>query len=1081
MKKTFFVSFLLILFVSTISAQVDARMLRYPDVSATHITFVYAGDIWVVAKEGGLAYKLSSPKGDETFPRFSPDGKQIAFSGNYDGNTDIYVIPSMGGMPERITHHSMGDRILDWYPDGKNLLYASSMYSGRQRFNQFYKVSAKGGIAEQLPVVYGEFASLSGDAKQIAYTKRTRTHRTWKRYRGGTAADIWLFDLKTYASEKITDNAANDELPMWHGNKIYYLSDDNKEQRFNIYVYDLDSKTSRQITKFNDYDIHYPSIGPKDIVFEAGGALYLLNLSTEKTAKVNVEVVTDQLTLSPRIEEVKDLIQNANPSPDGNRVVVEARGELFSVPAEHGPVINLTNTSGIAERYPAWSPNGKHVAYWSDASGEYELHLMNMEKNSSEKVSSFGNGYRYNIYWSPNSEKIAFVDQSMTIRVYDVKEKELQKVDQGLYMMEGALRGFEPSWSSDSRWLAYSRSVDNQNRAIFIFDTKEGKSKQVTSGYYADNSPAFDPDGKYLYFVTNRELSPLYSDLDNTFIYPNTTQLAAASLRNDVPSPLAPRNDVVEIKKEEKKKEKKDEKEKDDKEEKDEDKGILIDFDGFESRVVILPPKAGNIGNVSAVSGKVLFHRFPNSGSSDKENPIMYYDLEEREEKTIVDNANWFTITADGKKALVRKSSTWAIVDIKPSQKLDKPLRTDEMEMVVNPKAEWKQIFNDVWRIERDFFYDPNMHGVDWNAMKDHYGKLVDNAITRTDVNYIIGELIAELSASHTYRGGGDSEKPNRRNVGYLGVDWKLEKDMYKIAKIIKGADWDVEVRSPLAQPDVNVTEGDYVLAVNGVKLNTDKDPYAAFQGLGGKTVELTLKDGKADTTKKVLVELLSSETRLRHLAWIESNRKKVEKASNGKVGYVYVRSTGRDGQTELIRQFIAQLDKPGVIIDERFNSGGQIPDRFVEILNRKPLAFWAVRDGRNWQHPPAAVYGPKVMLINGWSGSGGDAFPNYFKKLGLGPLIGKRTWGGLIGISGAPSLIDGGYFTVPTFRMYDPDGEWFPEGHGVDPDIEVDDDPTQMAKGNDPQLEKAIDYVLNELKKNPPPTPMKQPKYEKR
>ncbi len=1081
MKKFVVLVLLLFVYASTVTAQVDARMLRYPDVSDSHITFVYADDIWVVSKDGGLAHKLSSPKGSEFFPRFSPDGQSIAFSGNYDGNTDIYTIPAMGGLPQRVTHHGMTDRILDWYPDGDNILYASSMYSGRQRFSQFYKISSEGGMPEQLPVVYGEFGSLSEDADQIAYTKRTRTHRTWKRYRGGTASDIWVFDLNSLASHKITDNIANNELPMWRGDKIYYLSDNNKEERFNIFVYDTKSKSNKQITSFTEYDIHYPSIGPKDIVFEAAGSLYLLDLATYETHKVDVEVVTDELTLATHSEKVKDLVFNGHPSPDGKRVVMEARGELFSLPAEHGPVINLTNTSGAAERYPAWSPNGKFIAYWSDATGEYELHLMNMETNESEKVSSFGKGYRYNIFWSPNSEKIAFVDQSMTIRVYDIKEEKLQKVDQGLYMMEGRLRGFEPSWSSDSRWLAYSRSVDNQNKAIFIFDTKEGKSRQVTSGYYADNSPAFDPDNNYLFFVTNRSLSPLYSDLDNTFIYPNTTQLAAASLRNDVPSPLAPRNDVVEIKKDEEKTDKKDDKKEDKKEDEKEETGVEIDFADFESRVVLLPPDAGNMGNIEAVSGKVLFHRFPNSGSDDKNRPVLYWDIKDREEKTFVETANWFEVTPDGKKALVRKGKTWAVVDVKPSQKLENPLRIGEMEMVVNPRKEWKQIFSDVWRIERDFFYDPNMHGVDWDSMKDHYGKLIDNAVTRNDVNYIIGELIAELSSSHTYRGGGDSERADRKSVGYLGVDWKFENNMYKIDKIIKGAPWDVEIRSPLDQPDVDANEGDYVLAVNGIKLESDKDPYTAFQSLGGKTVELTLKDGKADTTKKVLVELLNTEARLRHLAWIEANRKRVEKASKGKVGYVYVRSTGIDGQTELIRQFMAQIDKPGMIIDERFNSGGQIPDRFVEILNRKPLAFWAVRDGRNWQHPPAAVYGPKAMLINGWSGSGGDAFPYYFKELDLGPLIGKRTWGGLIGISGAPTLIDGGYFTVPTFRMYNPEGEWFPEGYGVDPDIEVDDDPTIMAKGGDPQLDKAINYVLDELKKNPPPTPLKQPGYEKR
>ena len=1074
-KISFYVLFLSVL-SANLFAQIDARMLRYPDVSESQISFVYGDDIWIVSKEGGLASKLSSPKGEEAFPKFSPDGKQIAFSGNYDGNYDVYTIPTMGGIPNRITHHGMGDQILDWYPNGENILYSSSMYSGRQRFSQLYKVSAEGGFADKLPVPYGEFGTISENGKKLAYTKRTRNFRTWKRYRGGMAPDIYLFDLSSYESEKITDNEANNELPMWHGDKIYYLSDDTKEMRFNIFIYDTKSKERRQLTNFTDYDIHYPSIGPKEIVFEAGGVLYLLDLATEKTHEVNIEVITDQISLKPRVEKTSGLISSVNPSPDGKRVIVEARGELFSVPAEFGPVINLTNTSGIAERYPAWSPDGKTAAYWSDESGEYELHIYNFETAFEKKISSLGKGYRYNIYWSPDSKKLAFIDQTMTIYVYEPEKEKAYRVDQALYMFEGALRSFKVSWSSDSKWLAYSRELFNQQSAIFIYDVNERKSFQVTSGYYSDTSPEFDPEGKYLYYLTNRNLSPVYSDLDGTFIYPNTTQIAVASLTNDVPSPLAPRNDVVEIKKEEKN----EDKEKDKKDNKKDSKEVKIDFDNFENRVVILSPSPGNISNLFAVEGKILFHRGPNSGSADKNKSVIYFDLKEREEKTIIENADSYIVTADRKKILVSEKEKYGFIEIKEKQKLDKLLRTDEMETTVNPRQEWKQIFSDVWRMERDMFYDPNMHGVDWNEMRNRYGKLIDNAVTRSDVNYLLGELIGELNASHSYKGGGDSEQADKRGVGYLGVDWKIENGMYKIEKIISGAHWDVEVRSPLALPGVNVKEGDYLIAVNGIKPDMQKDPYAAFQGLSGKTVELSLKDGVADTTKKVVVELLDSETRLRHLAWIEANRQRVEKATDGKIGYIYVRSTGTDGQTEMIRQFMAQLDKQGLIIDERFNSGGQIPDRFIEMLNRKPLAFWAVRDGRTWRHPSAAVSGPKVMLINGWSGSGGDAFPDYFRKAKLGPLVGTRTWGGLIGITGAPALIDGGFFTVPTFRMYDPDGKWFKEGHGVDPDIEVNDDPTLMAKGGDPQLEKAIEVVLEQLKTAPNPFP-EHPAYEKR
>jgi len=1066
-------------------AQIDARMLQYPDVSKTHIVFSYAGDLWVVPKEGGTALKLSSPRGQELYPHFSPDGSRIAYSANYDGNTEVYVIPTKGGMPTRVTYHGMADRIINWYPDGNNLLFASSMRSGRQRFNQFYRIPSTGGLPEQLPVPYGEMASLSPDGKKIVYTSRTQAFRTWKRYRGGWAPDIILFDLEKKTSEMITPNPASDEFPMWHDNTIYFLSDRGPESRMNLWSYDLTTKQTRQITTFTEYDVHFPSLGPSDIVFETGGRLYLLSLAGETIHEINVAVVTDQQSVLPHSQNVSSLIQHLSIAPDGKRALVEARGELFSVPAENGPVLNLTRSSGSAERFPAWSPDGKFAAYWSDKSGEYELMMLDLRNpGAAKKLTSYGPGYRYNLFWSPNSKMIAFIDQAKRIQIYDVDDNKTTMVDKQLFFNEGSLEGFRMSWSPDSRWLAYARDLDNRSRALCLFDTKEDKSTQLTSGYYADSDPSFDPDGKYLYFFTDRTFKPVYSDLDNTWIYPNATTIAVATLSEETPSPLAPKNDTTSVKKDEEKvKSKGDDKEKvEGKDKKDEKtKETKITLSGFEQRVVMLPPVAGNFGGIQAVSGKVLFLRVPNSGSSDKKKPLMYFDFEKREEKTVADDADLFSVSADGKKVLVGKSGSYSIVDVGENPKLDKKLPTGQLDMVVDPKAEWKQIFSDVWRFERDFFYDPNMHGVDWNQMRVRYGKLLDNAVTRWDVNYIIGEMIAELNASHTYRGGGDLDEAPTRDFGYLGVDWELANGAYRIKAIISGAPWDTEVRSPLAQPGLNVHKSDYVLAVNGEPLDITKAPWGAFAGLADKTVELTINSSPSlENSRKVIVQTLTDETRLRHLAWIESNRKRVEEATNGRIGYVYVPSTGTDGQSELIRQFIAQYNKDGLIIDERFNSGGQIPDRFIELLNRKPLAFWAVRDGKNWQWPPQANFGQKVMLINGWSGSGGDCFPDYFRKAGLGPLIGTRTWGGLIGISGNPPLIDGGNVTVPTFRMYNPDGTWFKEGHGVDPDIEVQDDPSQLAQGKDPQLERGIEEVMKLVKANPYIAP-KQPPYEKR
>lgn len=1081
MKNYFISCFLLFLIsLSGISAQVDARMLQYPDVSKTHISFTYAGDIWVVPKTGGTAYRLTTAKGVEGFAKFSPDGSQLAFSGNYDGNTDVYVIPILGGLPKRITHHGMSDRVVDWFPDGKNLIFASSRESGKQRFNQFFKVSKDGGLAEKLPLPYAEFGSVSPDGRKIAFTIRTRMFRTWKRYLGGMAADIYVFDFDKMTSENISNHIANDEIPMWKENKIYFLSDRDKNQRYNIWVYDLSTKQNKQLTFFDKFDVHFPSIGENEIVFEAGGLLYLLDLSTEKIRDVNVNVVTDGATLLAQNENVEKLIQNFSVSYNGSRALFEARGEIFSVPAENGAVINLTQSSGSAERFPAWSPNGKYIAYFSDKTGEYQLTIRDIENPSEEKIlTSFDNGFRYNIYWSPDSKKLVFIDQTMRINLYDMSSDKLTEVDNQLWYYEGNLRNFNVSWSADSRYFTYGKDQMNRVSAIAVYDTKEGKLHQVTSGFYNDSNPVFDPEGKYLYFLTNRNFNPVYSDFDNTWIYINSTQIAAVTLSKETLSPVAPKNDSLTVKKDEETKpeDKKSEEKKDEKKVKD----IKIDFDGFEERLVILPPSAGNYGNLSAVSGKVIFHRSPNSGSADKKKPVMFYDLEKREEKTIVEDADSYQISADGKKILIAKQNSYSIVDVAPDQKPDKKLPTNQLEMTVVPKEEWKQIFNDVWRLERDFFYDKNMHGVDWKEMKKRYGSLIGNAVTRTDVNYIIGELIAELNASHTYRGGGDEELPSQRAVGYLGIDWELNNGAYRIKRIIKGAPWDSEVSSPLSASGLKVKEGDYILAVNGLKIDVSKDPSSSFEGLADKTIELTINNKPStDGAWTVVVKTLSDETRLRNLEWIESNRKRVEEATDGKIGYIYVPSTGIDGQTELARQFYAQFNKQGLIIDERFNNGGQIPDRFIELLDRKPLAFWAVRDGKNWQWPPTANFGPKVMLINGWSGSGGDAFPDYFRKAKLGPLVGARTWGGLIGITGAPTLIDGGTVTVPTFRMYDPDGKWFKEGHGVDPDIEVPEDPGKLAKGVDVQLERAIQEALRLLKENPPVNP-KEPAYEKR
>ena len=1090
MKKVLL--FLFGIFISiSIQAQISGSLMQYPDVSETHITFIYGDDVWIASKQGGLANRLSSPDGSESYPRFSPDGGMIAYTANYHGNSDVYLININGGVPKRLTYHGMFDRVLGWTPDGKSVLFSSSRESGRQRYSQFYTVSINGGSPSKLPIPYGEYASFSPDGQKVAYTDRSRVNRNWKRYRGGTAPDISVFDLSTYKTENITNNMANDELPMWHKDAIYYMSDNGPGKRNNLWKYDLSSKTNTQLTYFKDYDITFPESGVSDIIFEAGGKLYLYNLSTGKTSEVHIDIISDQKELIAQQKKVASFMQSATVSPDGNRVVVMARGELFSLPATEGFVSNLSATSGSAEREPSWSPDGKSVAYWSDANGEYQLMLYDMTgKQQPKALTNFTNGFNYSIYWSPDSKKIVYVDQAMDINYLDISTGKIIKADKGKSMFEGALRNFRVTWSPDSIWFAYARGTDNPaTTAIFLFDAQNNKLSQLTSGYYSDSSPAFSTDGKYLFFTSNRTFQPVYSDLDNTFIYPNTSNIAVGTLNASVSSLLSVKNDDFETPDKEEAENKKDTKSKNkkgakkDKDTKKEVAKTTIEINGFENRVEILDIAPGNLGNLTAIENKLLFIRFPNAGSPKDSSPSLdYYDLKEREVKTIIPKVSNYQVTANGKKVLVLQEQKLAVLDIKADQKIDKVVPTQNMIMNVVPKEEWKQIFNDVWRLERDYFYDPNMHGVDWNAMKVRYGQLIDQSNSRNDVNIVIGDLIAELNASHTYTGGGDLESAERMNVGYLGADFSLENGQFRIKKIISGAPWDVEERSPLVKPGLTVKEGDYILAVNGLPIETTKPISAAFQGLADTSVQITLNSTPSlINAKKIIVKPMGSETRLRHLAWIENNRQRVDKATNGTIGYVYVRSTGRDGQNELVRQFYAQMNKKGLIIDERFNSGGQIPDRFVELLDRNPLAFFAVRDGSDWAWPPSGNFGPKVMLINGFSGSGGDAFPDYFKKRGIGPLIGTRTWGGLIGISGAPNLIDNGRITMPTFRMYDPNGEWFKEGHGVDADIEIVEDFQQLANGTDVQLEAGIKEVLKLLNseksfKMPP-----RPEYEKR
>lgn len=1073
------------------AAQIDARLFRYPDVSQTQIAFVYGGDVWLVPKTGGTAMRLTSSTGEESFPRFSPDGKTLAFSATYEGNTDVYTMPAAGGVPMRLTWNAAPDRVVDWHPDGNKILIASGRESGTPAFRQFYLLPVKGGLPEKLPVPYGELASFSPDGNSLAYVTRITENYPFKRYYGGLASDVLIFDLKNKTAENITKTPATEGKPAWYKNRIYFVSDAGANRRRNIWMYDNTKKTKEQLTSFEDVDINSMSAGPDDLVFEAGGRLYLLNCATNKYSEVKINVVTDISTLMARTVNVSNTITNFDISPDAKRAVFESRGELFSIPAEYGVTINLTNTSGAFERLPSWSPNGKWIAYWSDASGEYEIHLRDAVSGASKKLTSFGKGMGWVLRWSPDSKKIAFIDDRQNINIVNASDGDADVIDKTTTLTYSALQGFEVSWSPDSKWITYAKSVPNQNSAIYLYNLDQKKLYQATSGYYNDNRPRFDPTGKYLYFATDRSFAPAYSNLDATWIYPNNTQLAVVTLDPSTQSPLFARNDDVKVIDTGAAASAADKKPVPppaaDTAKKQPPKPMSavtkISPENLETRIEILPVPAGNYGQLVAAEGKLLYTRFTNTGAAPGPPSIYVYDLDKREEKTLLANSGGFVISKDGKSILAREPRGFGIVRPMPEQRIDKVLPTQDMEMVLNPREEWKQIFNDTWRRYRDFFYDPSMHQVNWNNIRKQYGALIDDAITRWDVNNIQQEMISELSAGHTYAGGGDLEQSKNRVHGMLGIDWALDNNAYKIKRIVRGGKWDNEVRSPFDYSGVNVKEGEYILSVNGRELDTKMDPYAMFDGLAGKAVALRVNDKPTlEGSRQVIIKTLQpfEEARLRHLEWIEGNRKKVEEMSDGKLGYIYMPNTGAQGQTELLRQFYAQTDKEGFVIDERFNAGGQLADRFIELLNRPVLYNLAWRNADVTVWPVKGNNAPKVMLINGWAGSGGDAFPWAFQQLKLGPIVGERTLGILVGPATTHQLIDGGFITVPDARLYGADGKWFAEGYGIKPEIEVWDDPAQLAKGTDPQLVTAVQEALK-LVKTSPRVLHKRPQFEDR
>lgn len=1055
----------------SLEAQINARLMRYMDVSADRITFVYGGDVWLVAKEGGTAVQLTDSPGEESYPRFSPDGTEIAYTASYNGNEDVFVVPVTGGIPVRVTYQSHADRMVAWHPGGQHLLFASSRASGTQRVRRLFLVDKTGGLPEMLTVPYGEMGSFSPDGEQLAYVTRLAEDRPFKRYRGGYSSDIYVYDLRNNSAINITDSNAIDAKPIWLGDKIFYLSDQDDNMRLNIWSYDIEEGASSQVTEFEDFDISYLGASQSELVFEAGGELYLMDAENLDPQLVEVSVVSDLAAEIPRAEDVSRRIASMTASPEGKRVVFEARGELFNVPAEEGFTINLTQSSGALDHSPAWSPDGKWIAYWSDKNGEYEIYLQSPDGNSSgRQLTNRGSGFGYHLYWSPDSSMIGFIDETNTVSIVDVETGQTSELGHTLWNLgHGSRYGYQVSWSPDSRYVAYGLGQENVNGAIFIYDTEEGEAHRVTSGYYSDVNPIFGVEGKYLYFHTDRSMIAVYSDLDQTWTYPNATKLAAISLTTDVPSLLPVANDEFTVE-EESDTEQSSDGNSDENEV--EEITVAIDFGDMESRLQLLPPAPGNFGQLMPFEGKLAYIRFPNTGSGGGDPELKFYDIEEQEEKSILADVQSAVQTADGGAILVASNNRYGIVEANPEQRLEDTVPTDGLVMQLVPREEWRQIYDDTWRRYRDFFYDPNMHGLDWDALYEQYGALLTDARTRWDVQNIQFHLLGETSAGHTYVRQGDVESVERRVTGFLGIDWEQDDSLYRIGRIVRPASWDTEVRSPFDVTGMDINEGDYILAVNGVRLDPAKDPYAAFDGLSGETISLLVSSsGEQEDARSVTVKALTQnqENLLRNLEWIENNRKLVDELSDGRLGYVYMTNTAARGQLELVRMFYGQLEKEGFVIDERFNGGGQLADRFLELMQRPVVYNLHWRHGKDQTQPPKPGSPVLGMLINGWAASGGDGLPWAFQELEAGPIVGENTMGILVGPATGHQLIDGGGITVPGARLYDNDGHWFWEGEGVSPDTEIWDDPTVLASGRDPQIEELVEQLMEALDNAPP------------
>jgi tricorn protease len=1111
MTRVFALALLLFALSLTSLAQTGTPTLyQKPTVNRTHIVFAYAGDLWIVPREGGDARRLTTGIGTETDPVFSPDGAMIAFTGEYDGNTDVYVIPAAGGVPRRLTYHPGADRVVGWTPDGRQVLFATARNSTANYARLFTVGLEGGGLPAEVPLPMASYGSFSGDGASIAYEPLSQWQPDWKNYKGGQTMPIWVARLSdSTVVERVPRDNSNDRYPMWVGDKIYFLS--NRAGAVTLFAYDTKSKKVDQLVRNDGLDFKSASAGPGVIAYEQFGTIHLYDVKSGKANLVNIRVNSDLLGVRPRFDKVGQRISGAAISPTGARAVFEARGEIITVPAEKGDPRNLTSTTNVMERDPSWSPDGKWIAYFSDESGEYALHLRDQKGEGEVKKIALPPTFYYSPTWSPDSKKIALYDHQMSLWYLDIDKGTPVKVDSNPIGANDSV--LSPSWSADSHWMAYAKQLPNLLRAIFIYSLDSGKAVQITDGLSDARYPVFDKSGKYLYFTASTDLGPQISFADLSGIAHQTTRsVYAVVLRNDQPSPLAPESDEEKVQPDKKDDAKPADKPADQAANKPADQAddkkpeankppagppakkapepVRIDFEDIGQRIVALPIPARAYIDLQVGKGNLLYVVEAPPQGIDSFGPPSFivhkFDFDKRKFDKAIEGVVAFMVSANGEKALYRQGPNWVIASTATLGQPMPPgapggpnmLKLGEMEVRVDPQAEWRQMYHEVWRGERDFFYDPNLHGLDLKATEKLYEPYLQAVAHRADLNYLFTEMLNNLTIGHMFIRGGDQPRPNFVPGGLLGCDYAIENGRYRFVRVYNGENWNPQLRAPLTQPGVNVKAGEYLLAVGGRNLTASDNVYAFFESTANKQIVIKVGPNPDGTgAREVTVVPVGSENGLRNLAWIEGNRRKVDQLSNGKLAYVYMPNTGGPGYTSFNRYFFAQTNKEGAVIDERFNGGGLLADYVVQHLSRQMLSYIHYRYGsQDVPVPAGAIYGPKAMLINEMAGSGGDAMPWFFKKANVGPLIGKRTWGGLVAAFPAPTLMDGGGVTAPDAAVYGLKGEWEVENHGVAPDIEVEMDPAAWRAGRDPQLERAVSYLLDELKKNPQQKPKLPP-----